>query len=138
MSIFTHSIPVLPVKSIPSSMDFYDKLGFRRVWEDFDYGILERDAVEIHLVKCSDPRIAENSTCRLLVTGIEELFTLYQMMNLIPPGSYIEKEPWGSRAFGVLDPDGNLLKFIEKSIPKPVSLRKIPRQSDEKDLNHLR
>ena len=114
MSIFIHSNPVLPVHSIPNAMEFYDKLGFRRVWEDIDYGILERDAVEIHLVKCNDPRIAENSTCRIFVTGIEELWSLYQLMNLVHPGSTIENEPWGTRSFELLDPDGNMLKFVDK------------------------
>jgi len=118
MSIFTHSIPVLPVSNIRNAMDFYDKLGFRGLGEDIDFGILERDAVEIHLTRCDNPIIAENSTCRILVTGIDELYTLYQMLNVVHPGTQLSEEQWGTRAFGILDPDGNLIQFIEKSSSK--------------------
>jgi hypothetical protein len=130
MSIFTHSIPVLPVRNITNALKFYDRLGFQSIWEDFDYAIIERDAVEIHLMKCIDPRIAENSTCRILVTSIEELFTLFQILNIIQSDSTLTVEPWGSRAFSVLDPDGNMLKFIEKLPPKRTIKRATIKKSD--------
>ena len=114
MSIFTHANPILPVSSIPLSMAFYDKLGFQKIWEDIDYGILRRDAIELHLWRCNDPRIAENSTCRILVTEIDELYEVYNLLNVIHPKFPLGPEPWGTRAFAITDPDGNLVKFAER------------------------
>ena len=118
MTIFSKANPLLPVTSIPLSMAFYDKLGFQRMWEDIDYGILRRDEVEIHLWKCADPRIPENTSCRIHVTGLEELFEVYTMLNVVAPNFPIAEEPWGGRAFGVFDLDGNLIKFTEANEDK--------------------
>jgi hypothetical protein len=113
MSIFTHAVPILPASNIPASMAFYDKLGFQRIWEDIEYGILRRDNIELHLAKCVDPRVAENSTCRFLVSGIEELYEVYSMLNVIHPNYPLQVEAWGAQSFGIQDPDGNLVKFVE-------------------------
>jgi len=124
MTIFSKANPLLPVSSIPVAMAFFDKLGFQRIWEDIDYGILRRDEVEIHLWKCLDPRVAENTSCRIHVTGLDELYEVYTILNVVAPNYPIEPEPWGSRAFGILDLDGNLIKFVEAITQKEISAQK--------------
>ncbi len=117
MTIFSKANPLLPVSSIPLAMTFFDRLGFQRIWEDIEYGILRRDDVEIHLWKCLDPRIAENTSCRIHVTGLDELYEVYTILNVVAPNYPMEQEPWGSRSFGILDLDGNLIKFVEANKP---------------------
>ena len=54
------------------SLVFFERLGFRRRGSYPDYGIIERDGVQIHFWLCSDPRIPKETACRITVEGIEE------------------------------------------------------------------
>jgi hypothetical protein len=95
-------------------MRFYDRLGFQRQWEEFDLGILVRDGVELHLTRCADPRIAEHTTCRIEVQNLDDLFEALILLNLVHASEKIAVTPWGTREFGLLDPDGNLVLFYER------------------------
>ena len=106
--------PVLPALNIQETVKFYEqKLGFV-VWHHEDeYGIVMRDDIQIHFWKCSNKNIAENSSCRLTVEGVDEIFRQAQGVNIVHPNAHLETKPWGMREFAITDLNGNLVWFLE-------------------------
>ena len=105
------AIPKLASLNIERSLSFLEGLGFHRAGVYPDYGIAERDGVQIHFWLCQDPRTPNETACRVAVEGIEELFELYSAKGVIHPNGSLEAKPWGVWEFSVLDPDGNLITF---------------------------
>jgi catechol 2,3-dioxygenase-like lactoylglutathione lyase family enzyme len=97
---------------------FYrDKLGWAVVHQEPGFAIVERDQVALHLWAAADESwrtrasaspvvsgaesfIAGTASCRVHVDGID--------------GLYRSLDPLGTREFGILDPDGNLITFAER------------------------
>jgi hypothetical protein len=106
--------PVLPALNIPETVQFYEqKLGFKARHQEDGYGILVRDDIEIHFWKCADKNIPENSSCRLTVEGVDEIFGQAKQASIVHPNAEIETKPWGMREFAILDLNGNLVWFLE-------------------------
>ena len=116
MAILKSAAPVLASLDIERTVSFYcARLGFTRVYvESGVWGIVSRNEVQIHFWSCSEPHIAENTSCRVYVTGIDELFTELNAQGVVHPNAPLQDRPWGSREFGVLDGDGNLITFAER------------------------
>jgi catechol 2,3-dioxygenase-like lactoylglutathione lyase family enzyme len=108
--------PVLASLDIERTVAFYcSRLGFARVYVDPGvWGIVSRDSVQIHFWPCSNKSIAENTSCRVYVNGIDALFAELSPQGVVHPKASLAQKPWGSREFGVLDPDGNLITFAER------------------------
>jgi hypothetical protein len=111
------AIPKLASLDIERSLGFFERLGFARKASFPDYGIAERDGVEIHLWLCSDPRIPNETGCRIVVEGIQSLFEAYSAQGVIHPNGHLSHKPWGVHEFSILDADGNLLTFEEAAGP---------------------
>ena len=105
------AIPKLASLDIERSLVFFERLGFKRTGAYSDYGMIERDGVQIHFWLCQDPRIPSETACRVAVEGIEQLFEAFSEMGVIHPNGRLEAKPWGVSEFSVLDPDGNLITF---------------------------
>lgn len=111
---FARGIPMLPVKNVRASMDFYcDLLAFKHGFNAGEYGGVRRDAIEIHFWRCDDPSLPQNSTCRIEVTEIRALYSAYREQGLVDAAGDIGPKPWGTTEFVVQDPDGNSLTFVE-------------------------
>jgi len=110
------AIPTLASLDIRRSVDFYcSRLGFTEVYADQGaYGIVSRDSVSIHLWACKERYIAENTSCRVLVTGVDDYYAKCDSFGIVHPNGRLETKPWGTREFGILDPDGNLVTFAER------------------------
>ncbi len=126
------AIPALPASDQERSTAFYrDQLGFTVAFRDEGFTKLQRDAVEIHLWVASDESwrtrngtcpvvsgaesfIAGTHSCRIGVEGVDDLYRAVQPMGILHPKGQIEDMPWGTREFGVVDPDGNLVTFFER------------------------
>jgi len=108
--------PVLTSLDIERTVAFYcSRLGFARVYaEPGVWGIVSRDRVQIHFWPCPDRRLAENTSCRVYVTGIAQLFGELEPLGVVHPNAPLQYKPWGSREFGILDPAGNLITFAER------------------------
>ncbi len=108
--------PVLASPDIERTIAFYcSRLGFHGVYSDQGvYGIVSRDNVYIHFWACSDRQIAENTSCRVYVAGVDALYAELQPQGVIHPNAPLQTKPWGAREFGVLDEDGNLVTFAER------------------------
>ena len=116
MASLKSAAPVLASLDIERSISFFcSRLGFAQVYfEPNVWGIVSRDAVQIHFWPCVERHISENTSCRVYVEGVDELFAEFQSQGVIHPNAPLETKPWGSREFGVLDPDGNLITFAER------------------------
>ncbi len=124
--------PVLPVTNMPASIRFYtEKLGFGLVFQDPpdlypqdpgpqhpSYAVLGRDRIQLHL-QSHDPEAAGDQAeplhIRFIIDDIDSLYTEYQASGAIVPagfdGMVITDTPWGTREFGLYDPDKNGLFF---------------------------
>jgi catechol 2,3-dioxygenase-like lactoylglutathione lyase family enzyme len=108
--------PVLASLDIERTISFYcSRLGFKRVYvAPGAWGIVACDNVQIHFWPCPERQIAENTSCRVYVAGIDELFIELDAQGVIHPNAPLQNRPWGSREFGVVDGDGNLITFAER------------------------
>lgn len=108
------AVPVLASLNIAQSVRFYtSRLDFRCRHEEDEYGIVVRDDVEIHFWLCSDRNIAEQTSCRIRVDGVRDLFGSWEHEDFIHPNAKLETKPWGLTEFGIIDVFGNLIVFFE-------------------------
>lgn len=112
---FLSATPVLASLDIERSVEFFcSVLGFTKVHaEQGVYGVVTRDEVAVHFWSCSEKHIAENTSCRIGVQGVESLYVTCKAAGVVHPNAPLSEKPWGTREFGVLDPDGNLITFVQ-------------------------
>ncbi len=119
---FLSAVPALPVSDERAAVRFLqDALGFVELeQDDVGLGILRRDAVELHvwLADGSAPgaerSLAGSASCRLEVTGVDELYEHCRRLRVVHPRAPLTDQPWGTREFGVLDPDSKLISRYEQ------------------------
>lgn len=119
----SHTAPKFAVPHPGEAAAWYERhLGFRKaVFMDGDYAIVRRGQLTLHLWKCADRAIAENTSCYTEIETVEALDALHAEWLAksgetgFAPGR-IEAEPkdqsgHGMREFHVWDPAGNLIGF---------------------------
>ncbi len=124
--------PVLPVTNMAAAIRFYtENLGFRLLFQDPadidlqdpnprhpSYAVVGRDHVSVHLqshnLDNADDR-TEPLHIRFLIDDVDGLYTEYQSSGAIHldrfTGMTLADTPWGTREFGLYDPDRNGLFF---------------------------
>ena len=112
--LFTSAVPVLPTTDLSQATAFYGQLGFQVLHQDDEYAIVKRDGVELHVWLCPDRSLADNSSCRIQVTGIEALYREYQTKGLLASNAAVRDKPWGTKEFVIFDPDRVLITFVER------------------------
>lgn len=112
---FVSATPVLASLDIERSVEFFcARLGFSRVHvQQGTYGVVSRGAVQLHFWACTERHVAECTSCRVRVEGIDSLFAECEAFGIVHPKAPLQTRPWGTREFGVLDPDGNLVTFAQ-------------------------
>ena len=114
MSNLNKAIPVLPATDLPATLAFFrDRLGFATRFTYDDYAGVARDDVDLHLFRCTEPKIAEWTSCRVQVTGIDALYAEIQAQGAVHPNGALAEKPWGFREFTALLPDGAIIVFAE-------------------------
>lgn len=111
---FTGAVPVLPTTDLNRATSFYGQLGFQVLHQEAEYAIVTRDGVELHLWLSPERSLAEQSSCRIQVTGLEALYEEYQTKGLLTPDAAVRAKPWGTRELVVFDPDRVLITFVER------------------------
>lgn len=119
---FLAAVPALPVSDERRTVAFFETvLGFEELRHDgAGLGILRRDAVEVHLwvadgsAKGAERHLAGSASCRIQVTGVDDLYRHCQQHGVVHPRAPLRDQPWGTREFGVLDPDGNLVSLYQR------------------------
>ena len=66
------------------------------------------------VVSGAESFIAGTASCRIQVVGVNDLHAELQPLGVLHPNGQLADQPWGTREFGVLDSDGNLLTFFER------------------------
>jgi catechol 2,3-dioxygenase-like lactoylglutathione lyase family enzyme len=114
---FISATPVLASLDIARSVDFYvSKLACTVIHaEQGVYGIVSLGALALHFWACTDRRIAEATSCRVDVSGIDAWFAHCTQAGIVHPNAPLHDTPWGTREFAVLDVDGNLITFCERA-----------------------
>lgn len=114
---FVAATPVLASLDIRQSVDFcVNRLGATAVHvEQGVYGIVALGGVHIHFWACRDRRIAEATGCRIAVEGVDALFAHCAQQGIVHPNAPLHDTAWGTREFAVLDGDGNLITFHERT-----------------------
>ena len=119
----SHTAPKFAAPSPGEAASWYEHhLGFRKaIFMDGDYAIIRRGQLCLHLWKCADRSIAENTSCYTEIETVEALNRLHAEW-LVKAGEQgfapgrIEPKPkdqpgHGMREFHVWDPAGNLIGF---------------------------
>jgi uncharacterized glyoxalase superfamily protein PhnB len=112
---FVSAVPIL------ASLDIKRSVGFFCTYFDFTalfeqqgvYGVVVRDAVSVHFTAASGRSAAGHASCRIRLSGVDQLYEKCLAAGIVQPDAHPENKPWGSREFGVTDPDGNLIIFAE-------------------------
>jgi catechol 2,3-dioxygenase-like lactoylglutathione lyase family enzyme len=113
--------PVLPCREVNKAVEFYGRLGFKLMFTDSSeprrYAGIFRDGIELDLQWHSE---AEFNTCRagvanmrLSVDDPDALYKEYATQGAIRERQTVKDTDWGTREFGLLDPDGNALTFYK-------------------------
>jgi catechol 2,3-dioxygenase-like lactoylglutathione lyase family enzyme len=110
------SIPVLASLDLDATQRFYaERMGFTSVARYPDYGIVARDDIQIHFWLTDDEDIPKATSCRIDVTGVDALYQEMDTSGVVHPNGQLQDQPWGYREFAVLDGDGNLITFGERT-----------------------
>ncbi len=114
-SALQRAVPVLASLDIEATQRFYaDKLGFTTLGRYPDYAIVARDDVQIHFWLTGDADIPKATSCRIDVTGVDQLYEEMSAAGVVHPNGPLTDQPWGLREFAVLDADGNMIKFGQR------------------------
>jgi uncharacterized glyoxalase superfamily protein PhnB len=112
-SRFMRAAPEVPVADLDEAIAYYsDQLGFRMAsrMPGGEYAVVERNDVALHLF--SDGAAPAAISFHIFVDGLDPL-----EQELGGRGARItqpvERKPWGTRDFRVVDPFGNEIKFTE-------------------------
>jgi uncharacterized glyoxalase superfamily protein PhnB len=119
---FLAAVPALAVSDERRAVAFLqDALGFVELThEGRGLGIMRRDEVELHVwvadgsAPGAERHLAGTVSCRIEVTGVEQLYRHCQALGVVHPNGPLTDQPWGTREFAVLDPDNNLLTLYER------------------------
>ena len=127
------TIPALPCRDVPAAVAFYTgRLGFETLHHDGGLAVLLRDDAVLHLWQSGDESwrtrgdvlerpvstgaesfLAGTASCRIEVEGIDELYEELRAADVLHPLSRegVDDTDFGTREFGTLDLDGNLVTF---------------------------
>lgn len=118
MPVFQAVHPVLSVRDVAATAAWFGHLGFEQWFADDDeapaYAGIGRDGVEIHLQWHSDKEWKDgldSAAYRFLVDDPDALFAEIAARCDLLDGRTVSDTPWGTREFGLYDPDGNALFF---------------------------
>ena len=110
------AVPVLASLDIAATVDFYTStLGFEAVLADAgNWGIVQRDAIQIHFWFTTDKSFPGNTSCRVRVEDLDALHEELLPRKVIHPNGALRDTDWGTREFDIVDLHGNLITFFEK------------------------
>ena len=112
--------PLIPGgNDLKTTVAFYEQqLGFQCIHQEgapIHMAIVQRDSTQIFLIQNEDRHLAEGTSLRIQVEGIEQLYQEFQNKGgaMIHPNGKLETKPWGMKEFVVLDPMGVCITFCE-------------------------
>jgi catechol 2,3-dioxygenase-like lactoylglutathione lyase family enzyme len=116
---FLEVAPRFVVRDLEQALAFYGQLGFRTVYHDENFAIVERDGVALHFNQFVDAPRERCSVCWIAVTNSDALYQQYLPTKAIR--SPLVAQPWGLKEFSLADPFGNLIVFAERLVEAEAS-----------------
>ncbi|MFT7589173.1 MAG: putative lactoylglutathione lyase [Limisphaerales bacterium] len=105
--------PVLPVRDISATAEFYTNLGFINVlYQDDQYLVIAREGFQLHFRKREVMKSSDAQKCHIHVDKVDA-FRISIGPEHFEHISKISLKPTGLREFSVQDPDGNQICFGE-------------------------
>jgi len=119
------AVPALPVSDERRAVEFLTgALGMTEIeYQGRGIGFLVRDGVQVQVwvadgsAPGAERQLAGTASCRIEVTGIDELYRHCRSLGVVHPNAPLTDQPWGSREFAILDPDHNLITLYERLAP---------------------
>jgi len=133
----TRTLPALPVRDINAAVAHYrEQLRFSVLHVDDAFAVLQRDGARLHLWRADDVTwseqddlrskpvrtgaesfLAGTASCRVEVDDIDGLYTELAPTGVLHPVSRVSvtDTEFGTREFGTLDVDGNLVEFFRSA-----------------------
>lgn len=113
------AIPRLLVLNVDAAVPFYTRvLGFEERFRYPGYAGVSRDGVEIHLSQCDDPALPKITSCKVEMSGIDDLHETCRQEGVVHPKGSLAEQPWGQKEFVMIDPDGNEIVFTQNLDPE--------------------
>ncbi len=114
----TPMIPAGPDLNV--AVSFYGLLRFRQIWNHGEIAMVARDQVQIMLVQNSNRELAEQTSFRVGVVQIADIYMEFEKVNPSPihPNGKLSVKPWGTTEFAILDPAGVCVTFYEMKQPE--------------------
>lgn len=117
---FREMSPILDVRSIEDALRFYTEVlgfsvDFRYANDPDNYAGVRRGNASLHM-QWQAPELFEQGLAgrvrvRILVSDPDALFAEYRARGALPDSAQVANTDWGTREFGLRDPDGNGLTF---------------------------
>ena len=116
------AIPVLPAADTMEPLNWWEKIcGFEETFRDTTpptYAGIPRGGADLHISNIADKKLArvigEQTMVRLSVENIEAMYVEYQKRGgVLHPNGSLQMKPWGTKEFGVIDPNGVCVTFQE-------------------------
>jgi catechol 2,3-dioxygenase-like lactoylglutathione lyase family enzyme len=119
--------PVLAAPDVEKSVQFYERLGFKLVFQDPPtdpkYAVIQRDGVELHIQWAGADQWAyptDRPAYRFIVSDVDALFKDFADSGCInpqtgrgSPWAAPADTPWGTREFHLRDPGQSSLQFYQ-------------------------
>jgi uncharacterized glyoxalase superfamily protein PhnB len=109
--------PLISARDVEEAIAFYRiSLGFELDYRDAEpaqFAIVGRDGARLHLFASQDKHLADWTSLRIEVDGIEALYERCQEAGCVHPNGLLGERPWGTREFSVLDPSGVCIAFVQ-------------------------
>jgi catechol 2,3-dioxygenase-like lactoylglutathione lyase family enzyme len=113
--------PTLPSRDLAGTSAFYSRLGFREVFRDAGWLVLDRGSIQLEFFPhpTLDPRTNYGGCC-LRVADVDALHAAFSQAGLPTDARAVPRltrpldQPWGFREFALVDADGNLLRGLQR------------------------
>jgi len=115
---FLNVSPLIPARDVDQAIVFYrDALGFDLFHRDAEpaaFAIVGLDDARLHLFASQDQHLADWTSLRIGVDGIDALHERCSAQGCVHPNGSLGARPWGTREFSIIDPSGVCIAFVEQ------------------------
>lgn len=115
---FLRVSPLIPARDVEEAIRFYrDAFGFELDYRDAEpaqFAIVGRDSAWLNLFFNEDKYLADQTSLRIVVDGVDALYERCQAAGCVHPNGALGTRPWGTREFSIIDPSGVCIALVEQ------------------------
>jgi uncharacterized glyoxalase superfamily protein PhnB len=110
--------PLIPARDVDAAIAFYRaSFGFEPLYVDAtpaQFAIVGAEGARLHLFASQDRHLAEWTSLRIEVDGIDALYARCEAAGCVHPNGLLGERPWGTREFSIVDPSGVCVALVQK------------------------